>query len=212
MNALLINDRECVTVKVSIRKRGDILDKGNKNNWLSVADVNEKIGVPVETIRRYIRSHGVHLRVKKTHKRYLIHDDSLTMFEQIRRLYADGKNVEEVEQALTNKGFPMTVKVQLDNETNDSMTVNVADELLELKQMLTEQQKVNEQQIAFNKQLLQELEQQKQILKDSFEKQDHKLIQSLRQGLEVRKQIAIGEEQARERKAKKGLFARLFGK
>lgn len=189
-----------------------ILDKGNKNDWLSVADVNEKIGIPVETIRRYIRSHGVHLRIKKIHKRYLIHSDSLTVFEQIRGLYADGKNIEEVEQALTNKGFPMTVNVQLDNETNDSMTVNVADELLELKQMLTEQQKVNEQQIAFNKQLLQELEQQKQLLKESFEKQDQKLIQTLRQGLEVRKQIATGEEQAKERETRKGVFARLFGK
>lgn len=209
MNELLTNDHDCMTVKESIRKRGDILHKGNKNDWLSVADVNEKIGIPVETIRRYIRSHGVHLRIKKIHKRYLIHGDSLTVFEQIRGLYADGKNVEEVEQTLTNKGFPMTVNVQLDNDT---MTVNVADELLELKQMLTEQQKVNEQQIAFNKQLLQELEQQKQLLKKSFEKQDQKLIQTLRQGLEVRKQIATGEEQAKERETRKGLFARLFGK
>src|SRR3954469_24963549 len=49
------------------------------NEWLTVSEASKKINIPVETIRRYIRSHNVHLRVKKLGKKYFIHDESVTV-------------------------------------------------------------------------------------------------------------------------------------
>jgi DNA-binding transcriptional MerR regulator len=169
-----------------------------EDNWLSVSDVSEKVGIPVETIRRYIRSHGVHLKVKKVHKRYVVHNDSVTVIKQIRELYADGKNVDEVEQTLSNRGIPMTVTVKMDNDY--SMTVSVADELKRMNERLEEQQNFNKQQSEFNRLLIEKLENQERYIKDSLEKRDQVLIESLRESAA-----------AREGEKKKGFWARLFG-
>lgn len=176
-----------------------------ENEWLSVSDISEKIGIPVETIRRYIRSHGVHMKVKKIHKRYVVHSESLTVFKQIRELYADGKNVEEIEQTLTNRGVPMTVTVQLDDD--ELVTVSVADELQRMNEKL-------EKQAEFNKLLLEQLQQQKTYIDEKLEKRDVLLVESLRGMMEERKAIvetaaSVEEEQQQQ---KKGFFARLFGK
>lgn len=181
-----------------------------ENEWLSVTEISEKIGIPVETIRRYIRSHGVHMKVKKIHKRYVVHDESMTVFQQIRELYADGKNVEEVEQTLSNRGIPITVTVQVDDD--ESVTVNVADEILGLKRMLEEQKKFNEDQMNFNKQLLERLDQQQIYIKESLEKRDQILLESIRTVQEEKKallEIAAAQEGNKNRK---GFFSKLFGK
>lgn len=180
-----------------------------ENEWLSVSDISEKIGIPVETIRRYIRSHGVHMKVKKIHKRYVIHSESLTVFKQIRELYADGKNVEEIEQTLSNRGVPMTVTVQLDDD--EPMTVNVADELKRMNGKLEQQY---QEQAEFNKVLLEQLQKQQTYIDEKLEKRDVLLVESLRGMMEERKAIAetsvsVEEEQNQH---KKGFFARMFGK
>lgn len=179
------------------------------NEWLSVSDISEKIGIPVETIRRYIRSHGVHMKVKKIHKRYVVHSESLTVFKQIRELYADGKNVEEIEQTLSNRGVPMTVTVQLDDD--EPMTVNVADELKRMNEKLEQQY---QEQAEFNKVLLEQLQKQQTYIDEKLEKRDVLLVESLRVVMGERKAISetavsVEEEQQQQ---KKGFFARLFGK
>jgi DNA-binding transcriptional MerR regulator len=180
-----------------------------ENEWLSVADISEKVGIPVETIRRYIRSHGVHMKVKKIHKRYVIHNESVTVFKQIRELYADGKNVEEVEQTLSSRGIPLTVTVK--NDDDKPMTVNVADELQQIKQALEEQSKASEEQKEFNKLLLERLEQQDRYIKESLESRDRALMESIRSFQEEKQaRIEVAASVEKEEK-KKGFFSRLFG-
>jgi len=111
------------------------------NEWMTVSEASEKVNIPVETVRRYIRSHSVHLKVKKLGKKYSIHNDSLTVIKQIRVLYDHGKNVDEVEESLSASGIPMTFTVKNDND--EAMTVHVADELLEIKKVLQQQQEFN---------------------------------------------------------------------
>lgn len=178
-----------------------------ENEWLSVTEISEKMGIPVETIRRYIRSHGVHMKVKKIHKRYVVHNESMTVFQQIRELYSDGKNVEEVEQTLSIRGIPMTVTVQVDND--ESMTVNVVDELLELKRMLQEQKNFNNEQVNFNNQLLERLDKQQTYIKESLEKRDQLLLESIRSVQEEKKAL-LEIAAAKESEKKKGFFSRLF--
>jgi DNA-binding transcriptional MerR regulator len=178
--------------------------------WLLVSDISEKIGVPVETVRRYIRNHGVHLRVKKIHKKYEVHSESLDVFKQIRELYADGKNIQEVEQTLSNRGVPMTINVNVDDD--ESVTVSVADELQRMNEKLTQQEE-------FNKLLVEKLDQQqaefKQELKQLERQLENKIEQSKVEELRIMREerVAMIETSAtQEQQQKKGFFKRLFGK
>lgn len=166
------------------------------HEWLSVSEVSEKVNIPVETIRRYIRSHNVHLKVKKLHKKYYLHDEALTVVEQIRGLYAEGKNVEEVEEILSLKGVPMTLTVK--NEDDERVTVHVADELKAIRQQLKEQNQ-------FNIKLLEELKNQRDYIENSIEKRDRQLMELLKESQQARIEQAATQQ-------KKGFFARLFGK
>ena len=72
----------------------------------------------------------------------------MNIIKQIRELYSNGKKKNEIEDFLSAVGIPMTFTV---NNGDEQMTVNVADELLEIKQEILEQQKHNEkQQHVFN--------------------------------------------------------------
>lgn len=172
----------------------------NDNEWITVSEVSEKINVPVETVRRYLRQFSLYLKVKKVHKKYLVHDDSLTVLETIRQLYAEGKNAEEIENILATSGAAMTITVKNNDE---SMTVSVADELKEIKKALEEQKQ-------FNKQLLEQIQKQNEYINQRLEERDKLLMESLKQTLEQRKMMI--EQAAAEKEQPKGFFARLFSK
>lgn len=92
--------------------------------WLSVTQLSERLGIPPETIRRYINRHSVHLYFKKVNKSYYIAETSIDVLLQIRNLYGDGKQSEEVEKALDRNGVPMSV-----NNESDLDNVMVASDL-----------------------------------------------------------------------------------
>jgi len=64
--------------------------------------------------------------VKKGHKSYQIEESCVPVFVQIRSLYADGKQADEVESALIRSGRPTVISV---NETNESVNANMAESL-----------------------------------------------------------------------------------
>jgi DNA-binding transcriptional MerR regulator len=169
-------------------------DRMTDTEWVTVSEASEKTHIPVETIRRYIRSHSVHLRVKKLGKKYHIHDESMTVLYRIRALYDQGKNIDEVEESLSASGIPMTITVQNDDES--SMTVHVADELKDIKKELQEQRQLHEQQKQFNMQLLQEIKNQQLYYEKKFEetKYDREFVGSLRNSMEQRRIESSGHE------------------
>lgn len=144
-------------------------DKG----WITASEASEKVNIPVETIRRYLRSHSVHIKVKKVNKKYLIHDDCMTVLKQIRTLYEQGKNADEVEETLSASGIPMTITVK--DERDDSVTVHVADELKEIKQELKEQKEFNLRLVEYFEQKFEDL------------KADRELISSLKSSMQQKK-------------------------
>ncbi|EOW8912836.1 MerR family transcriptional regulator [Listeria monocytogenes] len=166
------------------------------NDWLTVSEASKRVNIPVETIRRYLRSHNVHLRVKKLSKKYYIHDESLTVIEQIRTLYDRGKNVEEVEEALSASGIPMTITVK--NDDDEAMTVHVVDELLEIKKKLEQQEK-------FNHELMKRLDDRDKYIKESLEARDQRLLEAIRESQQARLEVAASQE-------KKSFLQRLFNK
>lgn len=172
----------------------------SKKQWLTVAEVGEITAVPVETIRRYIRTHGVHLKVKKINKRYQIHKDSVDVFKQIREFYDDGMVAEEIEQTLTNRGVKMTVTVESDDDR--PMTVNVGEELQKITKELSDQKE-------FNKLLLERLDARDRYIDEHLEKRDRLLMETMNDLLENKREAAAVVEENEQLK-KKGWFARLF--
>jgi DNA-binding transcriptional MerR regulator len=98
----------------------------DRMSWLTVADVAQKVDIPPETVRRYITRHSLHLQVKKGHKSYQIAESCVPVFIQIRHLYAEGKQIDEVEAALLQLGKPTIITV---NESGESVNVNVVEAL-----------------------------------------------------------------------------------
>lgn len=188
------------------------------SEWMTVSEMSEKINIPVESLRRYIRSHNVHLKVKKVSKKYYLHDDCVTVIKQIRTLYNEGKNVEEVEENLSASGVTMTLTVK--NDDDDRMTVHVADELKAIRKQLDEQKEFNkmlleqldkrDQQLfklfeesqklkiesvsteerleSMNQTLLQKLDEQQKSIEESIERRDRRLMDTLKESQETRRQ------------------------
>lgn len=97
--------------------------------WLTVSEVSERTEIPPETVRRYLTRHSLHLQSKKGHKSYQIAESSIPVFMQIRTLYAEGKQADEVETALAKSGRPTIISV---NEHGESTHVNVVEYLATL--------------------------------------------------------------------------------
>jgi DNA-binding transcriptional MerR regulator len=178
------------------------------NEWLTVADVCASLDIPAETLRRYIRNHSIHLKVKKSHKKYMIHHESLEVLRQIRELYASGKSIDEIEDILTQKGVQVTFTVETMNEDNERVTVNVADELQVIKKALDEQKQLNQLLIEQLQKQQEYIEKRLAKMDDRLEERDRKLMESIRSLKEQKKALL----EASTTKEKTGFFARLFSK
>jgi DNA-binding transcriptional MerR regulator len=182
-----------------------------ENEWLTASEIAEKVRIPVETIRRYCRQHSHHLKIKKDHKKYNIHSESVAAIEQIRELYAAGKSIDDVEKMLEASGVPLTITVDPEREDR------IEKQLQEMRERLDQQQE-------FNRQLLDRLDKQQKYIDSRLEERirledkDRKLMEDLRgsmQSLQEEKQArleaaAIKEEDGPQEK--KGFWDRLFGK
>lgn len=164
-------------------------------NWFYVTDVEKQTGIPNATIRRYIRNHGHHLKIKKRGKSYLISDESLPIIKNIRELYEQGKQLEDVEEALRKMNMPVTITM---NDDERKMTVNANELLLQLQKDMNEQKK-------FNQLLLETLQKQQEYINTRLEERDQNLMKAINEILDSKKQIAAKEE-------KKGFFAKIFKK
>lgn len=168
----------------------------NENEkWFSVMEIEKQTGIPDATIRRYIRNHGHHLQIKKRGKSYLIASETLTVIKKIRELYDKGKQSEDVEDILRYMNVPVTITMTDDEK---EVTVNASEVLIQLQKDMNEQKN-------FNQSLLETLQKQQEYITIKLEERDRRLIESIREMQEVKKEIASSEE-----KKKKGFFTRLF--
>jgi PAS domain S-box-containing protein len=83
------------------------------NRWLSIAQVEKETGIPNRTIRRYMEQH-TYLMVKKQHRKYMFSVDSLPILLKIREYYANGMNVHQVNEILSQ----LDVVTVLTNDQN----------------------------------------------------------------------------------------------
>ncbi|WP_259300279.1 helix-turn-helix domain-containing protein, partial [Bacillus clarus] len=84
----------------------------NNQEWISVNDLAKKVDVSENTLKRYIRRHEQFLTVKQGNRsKYFIHSDSVKIMKQIKKLYNDNMNEEEVNKKLQASGVPLIITV-----------------------------------------------------------------------------------------------------
>lgn len=176
------NERERMT------ERGRAMDE----QWHTVTDAGDRLGIPVETIRRYIRTHGHHLKVRKHHKKYQIHDDCLETFRTIRNLYASGQNQEEIDRALDQKGIARTITIDPDDH----------DRLDQIMDKLDKQEQINQALIKQMADMMDQITRQNEYIKNSIDARDQNLMALIRESQQAK--ITAPDEQ------KPGIWARLF--
>ncbi len=108
-------------------------------NWLTVTELSLRLGIPDATLRRYIRHHGHHLKLRKKHKSYNVAVESIDVLVRIREAYAGGHSIEIVEDMLVCAGVPTVITVEDVNSNGDRMTINLIEVLSELQKTVTEQ-------------------------------------------------------------------------
>jgi hypothetical protein len=116
----------------------------------------------------------------------------------IRKLYDDGKTLEQVEEALIDTGMPVTITV---TEDDKQVTVNVAEALQDMQKAMDEQTKVIQS-------LVEQIQKQQEYIDKKLEERDRRLIADIKENEETKTQVAVTNEE----EEKKGWFARLFGK
>lgn len=112
--------------------------------WLTISEIELKTGIPNQTLRRYIRLHGHHLRTTKRHKSYMVAEESVSVLTQIRDRYANGATTEEVEDYLAAKGIPVTITV---NDHGEQVNISASEALEYLRKDIKEAMNVMAQEI-----------------------------------------------------------------
>lgn len=103
-----------------------------EKEWISSQEVSKLTDIPINTVNRYIRTHGHYLKIKKQRNSYRTHRESLSIISEIRRLYSNNYSREEVDEALANVSV-MTVDLIDDEQTKPRQSVDVATAIHEMR-------------------------------------------------------------------------------
>lgn len=155
--------------------------------WYTITELADKLKIPDATIRRYVRQHGHHLQIRKKSKSYQIANVSLPVLSKIRELYMmDGMTVDQVDEALAAAHVPIVMTVDDVNDHGEVVTVNVPQALSSLEKSVND--RMNEQ-MEFNKLLLQRLDEQQAYIENVLKDRDEKLMAGLRQLAASREEV-----------------------
>ena len=182
------------------------------NEWFTVTQAADEIGIPAETVRRYMRQYGEFLQLKRGEKRsYLIHESSLDVIKKIRYLLEQGNQREQVEDVLKQTE---AITVQTNDDQMDEYLMNLpqlqretAKRMDNMARYMKEQSEQIQKQNELIEALSDKLDQQQEYIDQSIEKRDQQIIQTMN---EIQEQKEAAASNAPEKK--KGFFGRLFGK
>lgn len=159
--------------------------KMSEGNWFTLTDISKKLDIPYNSLARYVSRHYQHLKTKKEHTSIFVHSDSFDTLKTIRELYEKRYTQKTVDQELLGRGIPITVVVEDENAIQTLSTT-----LQGMKTELETLRKQSDQQQEFNMELLQQLQKQQDYINQRMDQRDHLLMQSLKESLEARQQVA----------------------
>lgn len=173
--------------------------------WYTITELAEKTSIPDTTIRRYIAKFNDFFVFKGGSRSRRYEETAIKILVRIKNLFDSGYETEQVDATLRNE-FAMVVDGDKEEKESTTPALATAEDILEIKEALKAQ-------TEFNKLLVEKLEQQEQYIKESIERRDAQLMESIRAMQEERKlMIETAAAAAAEKEEKKGFFARLFGK
>lgn len=182
-------------------------------NYLTIAEISEQVGIPNSTCRRYLTSFETFFIVKGGSRLKKYEQQAVDVLKRIKQLYEDGQDTNEIHSVLVNE-FPLVINGDEQQEgTNKQQTavstLATSEDITEIKTALEQQRQFSEQQQEFNKMLLQKLNEQNEYIKESLERRDQQLLESIRQLQEQKQQAQLEVATSQH---KRGFFSRLFNK
>lgn len=176
------------------------------SNYLTIAEIAELADIPNSSCRRYLSDFNAFFMVKGGSRVKKYEAAAVDILKRIKQLYDDGMGTVEIHSVLANE-FPLVIDSDKQEKKEEAATnvpgIATSEDIAEIKKAL-------EQQKQFNEMLVKKLDEQNEYIKQSLERRDRQLMESLRATLEERKMIAMQEAAAAEEKKKKGFWARLF--
>lgn len=177
----------------------------NNQEWISVNDLAKKVDISENTLKRYIRRHEQFLTVKQGNRsKYFIHSDSVKIIKQIKKLYNDNMNEEEVNKNLQASGVPLIITVSTDNNGVEPLSMNILDTMNGLHERLEQLEQINKNQSEQLEKLKglvkQQAAQQKQqqdfqkAVIQRMDERDQNLMAMIRENQETKKLIATTQQ------------------
>lgn len=177
------------------------------SKYLTIAEIAEQADIPNSTCRRYLASFEAFFLVKGGSRLKKYEAGAVDILKRIKDLYENGMDTNEIHNVLINE-FPLVVNGDEQQESNEQAstvpTLATSEDISEIKQAL-------EQQKQFNEMLLKKLDEQNEYIKQSLERRDKQLLESIR-AIQEQKQAQIETAISQQKQEKKSFFARLFGK
>jgi DNA-binding transcriptional MerR regulator len=175
----------------------------NMERPLTIKEVANIIDETPNIVRNWMKELRDYIPLKKNESGYNVFDgEALDRMKFIKQLHRDQNySIKQIEHYFATGG-----------ESYKPVPQKGADEILaeELRKMREEIQSLreySEKQEDFNQALITRLNEQQQYIETKLEVRDQKLLASMKESMEVQKQIAASQEQQ-----KKSIFQRLFGK
>ncbi|CDQ42122.1 MerR family transcriptional regulator [Virgibacillus salexigens] len=153
------------------------------DKWLSISQLSEVTGIPETTVRRYTNKFINYFRFEKRSRGKKFHPDSVEVLNRIAALYADDYEAIEIENALA-KDFPIGVGEEKEETTKQPPVKSIEQQFNEFK----------EQQERFNRELLNQMQEQQDYIKNSLDKRDKALMNTVNEMQETRKLLAASQE------------------
>ena len=180
------------------------LERGGKvKKYLTIMELEEQTNIPGTTIRRYIQKFPDFFVAMGGNRGKRYDEMAIKVLARIKNLFDNGYETDGVDSIIRNE-FPIVVDSDKDekDKENNKLNLATAEDIAEIKEALKEQQQ-------FNKVLLEKLDHQEKYIKESIEKRDQILMESLRNMQEGKqKELAATTEET----PKKSWWNRFFSK
>ena len=176
--------------------------------WLNIQELAERTLVPDTTVRRYISKFSTYFVAKGGARSKRYEDSGVKVLIRIKQLYDDGLETDEVDRVLSQE-FAVVMdgdKEQEESEKTVTPTLATVEDIAAIMDALKQQQ-------DFNKLLIEKMAEQDRYIRNSMEKRDALLMESLRTIQDEK--LAIAEAAASNEgkdEKKPSFFSRLFGK
>lgn len=175
--------------------------------WMNINELAERTLIPDTTVRRYISKFSTYFVSKGGARSKRYEDSGVKVLIRIKQLYDDGFESDEVDRVL-RKDFAVVVDGDNEQEQAEKAvvpTLATVEDIAKIMDALKQQQ-------DFNKLLIEKLAEQDRYIKESMEKRDKQLLDSLRAIQDEKLAIAesAASDETKKEEKKPSFFSRLF--